>query len=192
LVALYVGRIAAEKNIGLAIEAFRSMHEAGPVGRLVVVGDGPLRAALESANPDIVFAGIQTGPALAAHYASADVFLFPSVTETFGNVVLEAMASGLVVVAYDYAAARAHLRAGLTGVVVPRGDRDGFVAAARALAQDPGSVSGLRSNARAHALQCDWDTVVDRLEALLARVISASAALGPSETNTPSPESRCL
>ena len=93
LIALYVGRIAAEKNVALAIEAYRAMKRAGLARQLVVVGDGPLRETLQRAHPDVLFCGAQTGLALAAHYASADVFLFPSETETFGNVVLEAMAS---------------------------------------------------------------------------------------------------
>jgi glycosyltransferase involved in cell wall biosynthesis len=183
LVALYVGRIAREKNVELAIAAFRALRAAGHVERLVVVGSGPLREALQSTSPDVVFCGVQTGPALAAHYASADVFLFPSETETFGNVVLEAMASGLAVVAYDYAAARAHLRSGLTGVPVPYGDRDAFVDAAHALTRDPKSVGRLRSNARTHAVLCDWDAIVDRLETLLASVISPPEMLGAGEAN---------
>ena len=76
-----------------------------PRTRLVLVGDGPLAAALRSRLPEAVFCGMRTSVDLAAHYASADIFLFPSLTETFGNVTLEAMASGLAVVAFDYAAA---------------------------------------------------------------------------------------
>jgi glycosyltransferase involved in cell wall biosynthesis len=177
LAALYVGRIAAEKNVGLAIEAYRAMQWMGPVERLVVVGDGPLRAALERAHPDVLFCGTQTGLALAEHYASADVFLFPSETETFGNVVLEAMASGLVVVAYDYAAAHAHLRPSEAGMVVPYGDAPAFVEAAVAVGlTTPSSLAHMRELARAHACWLDWDAVVGRFEAFLAGV---GAALEP-------------
>ena len=181
LVALCVGRVAPEKNVGLAIEAFRAMRRAGRVERLVVVGDGPLRGALQAAHPDVLFCGVQTGLSLAAHYASADVFLFPSETETFGNVVLEAMASGLAVVAYDYAAARVHLRADHAGALVPYGERAGFIAAAEALAGDPESVARIRSNARAHAVLCDWETVVSRFEALLEDAITRVAPLGSGD-----------
>jgi glycosyltransferase involved in cell wall biosynthesis len=180
-VALYVGRVAPEKNIELAIEAYRTMRRVGRVERLVIVGDGPLRGALQAAHPDVLFCGVQTGLPLAEHYASADVFLFSSETETFGNVVLEAMASGLAVVAYDYAAARAHLRTGHTGALVPYGNSAAFIAAAEALARDPESVAGVRSNARAHAVLCDWETVVNRFEALLAGIVAWLPPLGPGE-----------
>src|SRR5262249_22119354 len=95
LAVLYVGRIAPEKNLMVAIDAYRAMKRSNESVKFVIVGDGPLRAALERDNPDLIFRGMQTGEHLARHYASADVFLFPSETETFGNVTLEAMASGL-------------------------------------------------------------------------------------------------
>jgi glycosyltransferase involved in cell wall biosynthesis len=177
LVALYVGRIAAEKNVDLAIEAYGAMQRMSPVERLVVVGDGPLRVALESAHPDVTFCGTQKGVTLAEHYASADVFLFPSETETFGNVVLEAMASGLVVVAYDYAAAHAHLRPSDAGIVVPCGEARAFVDAAVALASAaPSALERMRERARTHACWLDWGSVVDRFEAFLA---GAGTALEP-------------
>ena len=112
LVALCVGRLAPEKNLGAVLTATEAMHEAlpAPAGRaprrrLVLVGDGPERTRLQQRSPETIFAGQRHGEDLAAHCASADVFLFASTTETFGNVVPEAMASGLAVVAYDHAAA---------------------------------------------------------------------------------------
>jgi glycosyltransferase involved in cell wall biosynthesis len=167
LVALYVGRVAPEKNVRLAIQAYRTMQGAGTVRRFVVVGDGPLRAALQREHPDLLFCGVHTGESLAAHYASADVFLFPSETETFGNVTLEAMASGLAVVAYDYAAARAHITDGETGVLVSWGDDRAFVEAATILARSPATLSRMRRQARAHAAAVDWHHVVRRFETLL-------------------------
>ena len=104
-VLLYVGRLAAEKNLELAIHAFARIRQEQPSARLVLVGDGPLASRLQARYPDVIFPGMRIGADLAAHYASADLFLFPSLTETFGNVTLEAMASGLAVVAFDYAAA---------------------------------------------------------------------------------------
>ncbi|WP_456267334.1 glycosyltransferase family 4 protein [Kushneria sp. AK178] len=104
-VALYVGRLAAEKNVLLLIDTLDTMRQHQPDLKAVLVGDGPQRALLEARLPWAEFAGFQRDEALARHYASADIFLFPSLSETFGNVVTEAMASGLAVVAFDYAAA---------------------------------------------------------------------------------------
>jgi glycosyltransferase involved in cell wall biosynthesis len=167
LVILSVGRLASEKNIRLAVEAYRVMQNMNRGLRFVVVGDGPLRAALERDHRDLVFRGFRTGDDLAAHYASADVFLFPSETETFGNVILEAMASGLVVVAYDCGAAQLYLDNGVTGVVVRPGDARGFVDAAAHLVQAPESLPPIRRRARAAMEALDWARIVERFERLL-------------------------
>ena len=165
--ALYVGRVAPEKNIELAITAFRAMQRRNAATKLIIVGDGPLRTRLQQKHPDLNFEGLRRDEQLAACYASADVFLFPSETETFGNVVLEAMASGLAVVAYDYAAARMHVTSGETGMRVPYADADAFVAAAVRLARDAGLRGRVRRQARAHAAAQNWPAVVDRFAALL-------------------------
>jgi glycosyltransferase involved in cell wall biosynthesis len=134
LAVLCVGRLAVEKNLDLAIRAFRAIEVAHPRARLVLVGDGPQRAALRAAHRDVLFAGTQRGDALSRHFASADLFVFPSLSETFGNVTLEAMASGLPTVAFDYGAAREHLADGRHGALVAPGDAEGFVRAAAELA----------------------------------------------------------
>jgi glycosyltransferase involved in cell wall biosynthesis len=169
-VVLHVGRLAAEKNVDLAIEAYGAMRRVSPRLRFVLVGDGPLGPALRRDHPDLVFAGFRTGDDLAAHYASADVFLFPSETETFGNVTLEAMASGLAVIAYDYAAARVHIENGVNGLTVRTGDRQGFGAAAVRLAREPERVAPMRRRARAAMEAVDWAHVVERFERLLTGV----------------------
>lgn len=166
-VVLYVGRLAAEKNLGLAVEAFRALQSKCPAARFVLVGDGPLAAELKRQHPDFVFCGMRTGEDLARHYASGDVFLFPSTSETFGNVVLEAMASGLAIVAYDYAAAREHLRDGRSAALAHLDDAHGFVARARALVEDPERIRVLGAAARERALSVDWDHIYDTLESLL-------------------------
>jgi glycosyltransferase involved in cell wall biosynthesis len=171
LVALYVGRVAAEKNLALAIEAYRAMRRVDDGAKFVIVGDGPLRATLQEKHPDIIFCGVHRGDELARRYASADVFLFPSETETFGNVTLEAMASGLVVVAFDYAAARMHITDGQSGVLVPYGDSRAFVNAAVNLAHRPQSLIQMRHEARAHASFLDWQHVVNRFATLLIGVL---------------------
>src|SRR5262245_26644121 len=170
VVALYVGRLAPEKNVGLAVEAYRAMRRRCRGGRLVVVGDGPDREGLERAHPDVLFCGQRLGPSLAAHYASADVFLFPSETETFGNVILEAMASGLAVVAYDYAAARIHIAHGESGVLVHYADAAAFAASAATLAGAPDTMRALRARARECTAAADWPSVVRQFELLLTEI----------------------
>ncbi len=172
-VLLYVGRLAAEKNVPLAFRAFEAVRARVPTAKLVVVGDGPLRARLQDQSPDAVFVGPQSGAALAQHYASADVFLFPSVTETFGNVTLEALASGLVVVAFRSGAAAVHIVDCTNGVLVDAGDDQGFVAGACAVAQQFRWLQRMRQGARDAALAATWDNVISRFESLLADAANA-------------------
>jgi glycosyltransferase involved in cell wall biosynthesis len=167
LAVLYVGRLAPEKNVGLAIDAYRAMKRCSASLKFVIVGDGPLRTALEKEHRDVIFSGLQTGAELARHYASADLFLFPSETETFGNVTLEAMASGLVVVAYNYAAAKIHISHGQTGVLVPYGDSQAFVSSAAGLVHERQHLQRIRRQARDYATSIEWQRVVERFEALL-------------------------
>ena len=135
--AIYVGRIAPEKNLQLAVRAFRALQQERPQARFVWVGDGPSRAQIARDNPDFVFCGVQRDEALARHFASGDLFVFPSHSETFGNVTLEAMASGVPTVAFDYGAAREHLHDGIHGAAVREGDDAGFIAAAVRIGSDP-------------------------------------------------------
>jgi glycosyltransferase involved in cell wall biosynthesis len=137
IAVVHVGRLAAEKNLDLAVRAFRAIQREQPDARFIVVGDGPERARIAAANPDIVFAGMRRGDDLARHYASGDLFLFPSTTETFGNVTLEAMACGVPVVAFDYGAAREHILHPDSGMRLPLSDPDAFIRGASALASDP-------------------------------------------------------
>lgn len=178
LVALYVGRLAPEKNLPLVMEAFEAMRANAPEARLVLVGDGPERGSLQRRHPSAVFAGARTGEDLAAHFASADVFLFPSQTETFGNVTLEAMASGLAVVAYDYAAAQQHLKHQVSGLLAPFGDARAYVAQAAALAAAPARISALRAEARSAAERIDWEKVFDDFEAVLLDVMRRQESTG--------------
>ncbi len=136
-VVLYVGRIAAEKNLAVAVQAFRAIQQRMPLARYVWVGDGPERAALQTANPDFIFAGVQRGEALARHYASADLFPFSSLSETFGNVILEALAAGLPVVAFAEGAAREHLIDGVNGYCIESGNSAAFIEAAANLGGNP-------------------------------------------------------
>ncbi len=178
VVALYVGRVAPEKNPLLAIQAWQAMRREVPAARLVVVGDGPLRPALMRRYPDVVWAGVRRGEDLAVHYASSDMFLFPSTTETFGNVTLEAMASGLAVVAFDRAAAAMHIVDGVSGVLVPPGQSAQFVRAAAALARQPQGMAAMGRAARHHAEEVDWTRVIARLEWHLRAATGGDGARG--------------
>ena len=166
-VAIYVGRLAPEKNLGLAFRAYRAMRQENNAVKFVVVGDGPEGVTLQRKHADVIFCGLQTGKELARHYALADVFLFPSETETFGNVTLEAMASALVVVAYDYAAAHVHIVHGESGLLIPCGEPRTFIDTAARIAREPPSVFHIRSHARDYAATLDWQRVFERFAVLL-------------------------
>jgi glycosyltransferase involved in cell wall biosynthesis len=184
VVVAYVGRVAAEKNVDLAIDAYRAMQAVHRRMRFVVVGGGPAHERLQRAHPDLVFCGFRTGEELGAHYASADIFLFPSDTETFGAVTLEAMASGLGVVAYDYAAAREHVTHAEDGLLAPYGDTRAFVANAVRLISAPGLLARIRRAARPTVLPLDWARVVERFESVLLR---AAAEAPPTSEASPTP-----
>ncbi|MEN5102126.1 glycosyltransferase family 1 protein [Stenotrophomonas sp. TWI809] len=169
--AIYVGRIAPEKNLGLAVKAFRRLQQVRPKARFVFVGDGPSRAKLAHDNPDFIFCGVQRGDALARHFASGDLFLFPSRSETFGNVTLEAMASGLATVAFDYGAAREYLRTDESGIAV--NDDSEFVTAAVQLAGDDALRHRLGRTAATAMKRLHPQHVVAEFDALLAELAQA-------------------
>lgn len=166
IAVIHVGRLAPEKNLGLLKRSFESLRSTYPQRnlKLIVVGDGPQRLALEKELPEAIFCGAQRGEALAAHYASGDVFLFPSLTETFGNVVLEALASGLGVVAYDQAAAAQHIRHGYNGVLAMPGDEQAFCDAAAWLLEEAETLRCVRLNARQHASRQGWAAIIEQFE----------------------------
>ncbi len=167
LAVLYFGRVAAEKNLALAIRAFEAVRARRPDARFVWVGEGPQLAAVRAAHPDFVYCGLRLGLDLARHVASADMFLFPSHSETFGNVTLEAMASGVATVAFRYGAAREHLRDGLHGAAIDDADEDGFVAAACALAIDDDGRRRMGARAREALHRLRPEQVASDFEAVL-------------------------
>jgi glycosyltransferase involved in cell wall biosynthesis len=174
LLLLYVGRLAWEKNLGVLLNAFAQMrHQAGTQGqriKLALVGDGPLLANLrERAMPEVHLAGPEQGLALARWFASADVFAFPSRSETFGNVILEAQASGLPVVAFRYPALEERIRHGEDGLLL--GDDAELAPCLVALCQDSAWRRRLGQAARLTAERQTWEPIFDRLEATYARLI---------------------
>jgi len=167
LAVLYVGRLAAEKNLRQVSATFDRLLAIHPRARLVLVGDGPLKAGLAQRYPDYLFCGMQTGTRLAQHYASGDLLLFPSKTDTFGNVVIEAMASGLPVVAYDDGAAAEHIDDGVSGLTVPLDDDEAFTRAALRLADRPSLRSRMGKAARREALSLSWSRLVEQFLVLI-------------------------
>ncbi|WP_310387809.1 glycosyltransferase family 1 protein [Roseateles sp.] len=171
LVVVYVGRIAPEKNLPALMAAFEAISRIDARAKLVVVGSGPQQADLQQQLPQAIFVGQRSAEDLAAHYASADLFLFPSLTETFGNVTTEAMASGLGVVAFNYAAAAQLIRNGVNGRVVEIDDAAGFVRAAVELAADAAGRRRMGAAASQTAQALDWSSIVARFEGVLDSVI---------------------
>ena len=159
LVMLCVSRLAAEKNLPLVVDAWRSARDRGFATQLVLVGDGPLRAELEKNHPDVFFAGFKSGLELSQHYASADLFLFASTTETFGNVTLEAMASGLPVLAFRSAAAGELIESGVEGVLI-EDDPQAYLQACVELASQKSKLKDMGAKGRLRAMACDWPAVI--------------------------------
>jgi glycosyltransferase involved in cell wall biosynthesis len=173
-VLLYVGRLAAEKNLGLVVQSYLKAKQHNERVRLVLVGDGPMRESLQQQHPDIVFAGYRSGADLAAHYASADVFVFASLTETFGNVTLEAMASGLAVVAFKHAAAGQCISHGDNGMCVDTESPQDFVQAVCAVVEAHSLQTRLAKQALLTAQTFDWPGVVQRTEAVFRQVMAGN------------------
>ena len=168
----HLGRLAPEKNLGVVLAAYEAVKAQQPRARLVFVGDGPMRAELAARAPEAVFAGQRSGDDLAAHYAGLDLFLFPSLTETFGNVTTEAMASGCAVVAFDSAAAGELIRSGVNGWLAGAGRESDFVAAARVAALDAPARALVSEAARATARRLDWGDITARFEGVLETAIA--------------------
>lgn len=166
IAVLHVGRLAPEKNLRLLGPTFHALQQAHPekTMKLILVGDGPQRAQLQAELPEALFCGLQRGEELAKHYASSDLFLFPSLSETFGNVVLEALASGLGVVAFDQAAAAQHIRHGHNGALAMPDVPVTFSDAACWLLEDSETLRRVRLNARQHAGRQGWEAIIQQFE----------------------------
>ncbi len=181
-VAIHVGRMAAEKNYELLFETYAAMRAANPAMRFVLAGEGPLRARLQREHPDCIFEGFFSREEIGRYYASADIYIHASRTETFGNVLTEAMASGLAVAGFDYAAARQFVRHGENGLAVPFDAPAELVAAGEMLATDEFLRAKLRANARAAVEAQSWDRVIVKFEAdlLAAAGVSVSPRIEPA------------
>jgi len=174
---LYVGRLSAEKDVS----HLRDVVRANPEARLAIVGDGPVRKELEQQflGTPTVFTGYLRGKELASAYASADLFVFPSKTETLGLVLLEAMASGCPVVACRAGGVPDAVQDGVTGFLFEPNDPDGLVkTVARALGSET-NLDRLRANAREEVEQYGWEGATDQLRAMYRETIQNYAPKVP-------------
>lgn len=177
-ILLYVGRLAVEKRADLVLDAFPRVRAlTGPRTALVFVGDGPAASKLRARAPEGVhFTGFLRGRELAEAYAAGDVFVFPSETETFGNVCLEALASGLPAVVADKGGVRETVIPGRTGIRVAPGDVDAFADACARLLRDDEERWTLSCGARAEALSRSWGAVLDEVLSAYAAALDGPAS----------------
>ncbi|GMK39827.1 glycosyl transferase [Paenibacillus sp. CCS19] len=166
-VVLYVGRLSPEKDVGIAIDAFDKFRQSHPEAVMLIAGDGPSAGELEARctreQLPVRFLGFQSLPALRELYAAADVFLFPSATETFGNVVLEAMACETAVIGARAGGVADTLTHGVNGLLCDPGSADAFADALERLHQDPEERSHLAARGLAYSRNQSWDAIFGRL-----------------------------
>ncbi len=187
VVVAYVGRLAAEKGLDVALGAIReilsrSSHDAeGPQPRIVfaVAGDGPYTEHCRQAvagEAAVHFVGPLEGRALSEFYASADLFIFPSATDTFGNVLLEAMSSGLPVIGAGSGPTR-EILAGGGGITFTPGDAHGLTTAILSLAADPARREVMARDGVRYAGSCSWNRIFDDLIGQYCDVIAGAGAI---------------
>ncbi len=171
VVVAFLGRLVLEKGLDVFADAIDAAAATGPKLKVLVIGDGPARDWFATRLPDAVFAGQLSGPDLATALASADIFLNPSITETFGNVTLEAMACALPVVAAAASGATSLVRDGKTGTLVEPGAIDEFGAALCKYAAKPALRAKHGAAGLAYAKTMDWDSINAAVMKVYARVI---------------------
>jgi glycosyltransferase involved in cell wall biosynthesis len=153
---LYVGRISREKDLDLLATAYKRLRKEGLPMQLFVVGDGPYSQALAKSLPEAFFTGYLRGPELATAYASADIFVFPSTTDTFGNVILEAQACGVPVIVSDSGGPKELVEDGMNGLITRSRDVDDFTRAIRSLIADAALRQRMGSAARKSVVDRSW------------------------------------
>jgi glycosyltransferase involved in cell wall biosynthesis len=155
---LYVGRVSREKDLDLLATAYRRLRDEGLSIQLFVVGHGPYSEEFSRSLPEAFFTGYLTGKDLAAAYASADIFVFPSTTDTFGNVIIEAQASGVPVIVSDSGGPKELVTENETGLITKSHDVDDFVRAIRTLVVDRSLRERMGSRARKSVIDRTWPT----------------------------------
>ena len=170
-VLISVGRMAPEKNLEQVLKSYEALRFMGDKVKLVMVGDGPLREQFQQRYPDVIFPGMLAQQALSVYYASSDLFVFPSQTETFGNVTLEALASGIPVLAFDCAAARDWVQPNVNGWLVAENNPEGFAAQAVAIFKESGLLDWVTQSTRQQVVHLDWDQIAEQVESVFWNAI---------------------
>jgi glycosyltransferase involved in cell wall biosynthesis len=165
-VLISVGRMAPEKNLDQVLKTYEALKLTGQSFKLVMVGDGPLKEQFQKRYPEIIFPGMLSQSNLAAYYASSDLFIFPSQTETFGNVTLEALASGIPVLAFDCAAARDWVQTGTNGWLVAENNPEGFAAQAVTIFNSKDLLDQITQSTRQQVVHLDWDQIAEQVESV--------------------------
>lgn len=168
----FIGRLVWEKGLRVYADVIDGLQQRGIPHRSMIVGDGPAFDELKERLPETLFAGYLRGPALSRAYASSDVFLFPSDTETFGNVTLEAMASGLPTVCADATGSRTLVEHGETGLLASPGNADEFLEAVRQLVEDASERRRMGIGALRRARQFEWHTILSRMVGFYDEVVN--------------------
>lgn len=171
VVLLSVGRLAAEKNLDLTIQTYQALVSTGRHVKMVFAGDGPMRAVTELKCQDAVFMGMCTHTQLSTLYASADLLLFPSLTETFGNVTLEALASGTPVLAFDCAAASDFITDHHNGWLINSDEPHTYIQRAMSITQDVHTLRRAREFTRTSVAHLGWDEIAGQVETIFQRAI---------------------
>ena len=165
-VLISVGRMAPEKNLDQVLKTYDALKSTGQAFKLVMVGDGPLKEQFQKRYPEIIFPGMLSQTSLAAYYASSDLFIFPSQTETFGNVTLEALASGIPVLAFDCAAARDWVQTGVNGWLIAENNPEGFAAQAVTVFNSKDLLDQITQSTRQQVVHLDWDQIAEQVESV--------------------------
>jgi glycosyltransferase involved in cell wall biosynthesis len=173
IVLLSVGRLAAEKNLDLIVNTYQALKNSNQNVKLVFAGDGPYRQHLQAQCPDAFFMGMCSHEQLAVLYASADLFLFPSLTETFGNVTLEALASGTPVLAFDCAAASELVQDNMNGWLVEDEEPQKFVLKALQISKDRSTLYKAREQTLSSVNSMDWRHIASQVESIFRLTIDS-------------------
>jgi glycosyltransferase involved in cell wall biosynthesis len=172
----FAGRLVKEKNTAIYMRVLNALTAKGLKAKPLVIGDGPEMAAMKAGLKNGIFVGFLHGEELARAYASSDIFFFPSESETFGNLTLEAMASGLPAVNAISSGSNSLVAEGVTGHLVSARDEQALAARLAALAEDPALRQRMGEAARTRALDFSWDHILSGLLASYMDVLSEARA----------------